>query len=51
MPAARIRYEGLKIEIGVSSVPSAAPWPMEKSSTARSTMLEMSTRSAASLST
>ena len=25
MPAARMRYVGLKIEIGVSSAPSAAP--------------------------
>jgi hypothetical protein len=51
IPAARIRYDGLKIEIGVSSKPSAAPWPIEKSSTASSTMLEMSTSRAASRST
>ena len=51
MPAARIRYDGWKIETGVSSSPSAAPWPTEKSRTASSTMLDTTTSSAASRST
>ncbi len=51
MPADRMRYEGWKIVTGVSSSPSAAPCPTEKSRTASSTMLEITTSSAARRST
>src|SRR3546814_7728159 len=48
MPADRIRYDGWKIDTGVSSSPSSAPCPTEKSSTASSTRLDTATRRAAS---
>ena len=51
IPAASSRYDGWKIDTGVSSSLSAAPWPTEKSRTASSTMLETTMRSAESRST